>query len=59
MPTATSTLETIGTTIINTTVSFVTTLFSTYWPYILLAIALSGIVAVMYRLVHLGSGKGR
>ena len=59
MPTATSTLDTVGEVIINTTVGFVTTVFTTYWPYILLVIVLSGIVGLMYRLVHTATGKGR
>jgi len=59
MPTATSTLDTVGGVIITTTVSFITTVFTTYWPYILLVIVLSGIVGLMYRLVHVSTGKGK
>jgi H+/Cl- antiporter ClcA len=59
MPTATSTLATLGEVIVNTTVSFVTTVFTTYWPYVLLAIVLGGIVALMYRLVHLSTGRSK
>jgi hypothetical protein len=35
MPTATSTLATLGTVIINTVVDLATVVFTTYWPYIL------------------------
>jgi hypothetical protein len=35
MPTATSTLATLGGVIINTVVALATTIFTTYWPYIL------------------------
>jgi hypothetical protein len=35
MPSATSTLATLGGTIINTVVSLAQVIFTTYWPYIL------------------------
>lgn len=59
MPTATSTLNTLGEVIVNTTISFVTTVFTTYWPYVLLVIVLGGIIGLMYRLTHIATGKGR
>jgi hypothetical protein len=59
MPTASSTLATLGEVIVNTTVSFVTTVFTTYWPYVLLVIVLGGIIGLMYRLTHIATGKGR
>ena len=59
MPTATSTLDSLGTIIINTGVAFLETIFGTYWPYYLLAIALTGLVAVVYKLMHVGSGGAR
>lgn len=59
VPTATSTLDTLGGVIINTVVSFATTVFTTYWPYALLAIVLSAVIGIGYRIVHLGGGKGR
>ena len=59
MPTATSTLATLGETIVNTTVEFVTTVFSTYWPYVLLVIVLGGLIGLMYRLTHISTGRGK
>jgi hypothetical protein len=35
MPSATSTLATIGGVIVNTVVDLATVIFTTYWPYIL------------------------
>lgn len=35
MPTASSTLATLGTVIVNTVVDLATVIFTTYWPYIL------------------------
>jgi len=59
MPTASSTLDTLGTTIVTTTVDFVTTIFTTYWPYVLLVIVLSGVISLMYRLTHIATGRGK
>lgn len=59
MPTATSTLATIGEVIINTTVGFITTVFTTYWPYVLLVIVLGGIVGLAYKLTHLSTGRSK
>ena len=35
MPSATTTLSTLGTTIVDTGVGLAQTIFTTYWPYIL------------------------
>lgn len=59
MPSATSTLDTLGGAIITTTISFVTTVITTYWPFILVFIVLSGLIGLAYRFAHLGAGKGK
>jgi hypothetical protein len=59
MPTATSTLDTIMETIVNTTVGLATTVFTTYWPYVLIIGIISGLIVVFTRFTHLGTGKGR
>jgi phage-related minor tail protein len=56
-PSATSTLDTIMTVIINTTVSLATTIFTNYWPYILVFGIIAGLVAVFAKFVHLGGKK--
>jgi ABC-type Na+ efflux pump permease subunit len=57
VPSATSTLDTLMEVIIGTTVSLATTVFTTYWPYLLVFGVLAGIVGLMYRFVRLGTGK--
>jgi hypothetical protein len=57
MPTATSTLDTIMTVVVNTTVSLATTIFTTYWPYILVIGIIGALVAGFARLAHLGTGR--
>ena len=59
MPSASSTLSTIMTVIVDTTVAFATTVFTTYWPYVLVVIIISGLIGVFYKLVHLGTGRGK
>lgn len=59
VPTATSTLATIMESVINTTVGLVTTIFETYWPYILIIGVISGLVAAFVRFTHIGTGRGR
>jgi hypothetical protein len=54
VPTATSTLSTIMGVIISTTVSLATTIFTTYWPYILVIGVIIGLIAWFKRLVHSG-----
>jgi len=56
MPTASSTLDTLGTTIVNTGVGLAQTIFTTYWPYILvfgviisLAIWVKRLIGVSHR----------
>jgi len=59
VPSATSTLDTIMSSVIETTVGLVTTIFSTYWPYILIIGVISGLVAAFVKFTHIGTGKGR
>lgn len=54
VPDATSTLSTIMGVIIGTTVSLATTIFTTYWPYILVIGVIIGLIAWFKRLVHSG-----
>lgn len=53
-PSATSTLDTIMTSIISTTVSLATTIFTTYWPYVLVFGIITGLVVIFGRFLHLG-----
>lgn len=53
-PSATDTLESIMTVIINTTVSLATTIFTDYWPYILVFGVIAGLVGVFSRFIHRG-----
>lgn len=57
MPTASATLDTLGGTIINTSVSLATTVITTYWPYILVFAVLSALIALGSRFAHLGTAK--
>lgn len=54
IPDATTTLSTIMGVIIGTTVSLATTIFTTYWPYILVIGVIIGLIAWFKRLVHSG-----
>jgi hypothetical protein len=54
MPSATSTLATLGTVIINTMVDLATTVFTTYWPYFLVVGVLIGLTFLARRLIHVG-----
>jgi len=53
MPVATDTLATLGTVIINTGIGIATTIFTTYWPYVLVFGVLLGIVIWVKRVVRL------
>lgn len=53
-PSATTTLDSIMTVIINTTVSLATTIFTNYWPYILVFGVISVLVGIFGRFIHLG-----
>jgi hypothetical protein len=55
MPAATSTLSTIMTVVVNTTVDLATTVFTTYWPYILVIGVLSALIVWFKRLVFVGA----
>jgi hypothetical protein len=59
MPTATSTLATIMASVVNTTVDLATTIFTTYWPYVLVIGIIAGLVGVFARFTHIGIGRGR
>ena len=54
MPTATSTLNTLGGVIINTTVSLATVIFTTYWPYILVFGVIISLAIWGKRLIGIG-----
>jgi len=57
--TASSTLATIMDSVISTTVDLATTVFTVYWPYVLVIGIIAGLIGVFARLTHLGTGKGR
>jgi hypothetical protein len=54
-PTATSTLNTIMGTVINTTVELATTVFSTYWPYVLVIGIIAALVVAFKKFAHIGA----
>lgn len=54
MPSATSTLATLGGVIITTIVDLATVVFTTYWPYFLVVGVLVGLVALGYRVLRIG-----
>ena len=54
MPSATSTLATLGGVIITTIVDLATTVFTTYWPYFLVVGVLVSLVGLGYRLLRIG-----
>lgn len=57
VPTATSTMDSIMGVIITTTVELATTLFTTYWPYVLVFGIIAGLVGVFARFLHVGQKK--
>jgi hypothetical protein len=59
MPSASSTLATVMGSVVTTTVDLVTTVITTYWPYILVIGILGALVAVFTRFAHLGTGGHR
>jgi len=59
MPTASSTLATIMGVVVTSTVDLATTVFTTYWPYVLVIGIIGGLIAVFARLTHLGTGRGK
>lgn len=59
MPTASSTLSTIMGVVVSSTVDLATTVFTTYWPYVLVIGIIGGLIGVFSRLTHLGTGKGK
>lgn len=52
-PSATSTLDSLMTVIINTTVSLATTIFTNYWPYILVFGVITTLIVIFSRFLHL------
>lgn len=54
MPSATSTLATLGGVIINTMVDLATVIFTTYWPYFLVVGVLVGLTFLAKRLIGIG-----
>jgi hypothetical protein len=54
---ATSTLDSIMSTIISTTVGLATTIFTTYWPYVLVFGIIAGLVGVFARFLKIGGKK--
>lgn len=54
MPSATSTLDTIGGTMITTMVSLATTVFTTYWPYFLVVGVLISLGYLAKRFIGIG-----
>jgi len=59
VPSASSTLDSIMETVVNTTVSLVTIVFTTYWPYVLIVGIISGLVGLFVKFAHLGTGRGK
>lgn len=54
MPSATTTLDTIGGTVITTGVGLAQTVFTTYWPYFLVGGVIVGLVYFVKRLIGAG-----
>lgn len=54
MPSATSTLSTLATVVVNTGVDLATVIFQTYWPYVLVFGVLISIAVWIKRAVHMG-----
>jgi hypothetical protein len=54
MPSATSTLDTLGGVIITTVVDLATVIFTTYWPYVLVFGVLIALAAFGKRLIGIG-----
>lgn len=59
MPTASSTLATLMGVIVSSTVDLATTVFTTYWPYVLIIGIIGALVGVFARLTHLGTGRAK
>lgn len=55
MPSATSTLSEIGAIIVNTTVDLAKTIFTEYWPYLLIIGVIAGLVVAFKKLVGIGT----
>jgi len=57
MPSATSTLATLGGVVINTMVDLATVVFTTYWPYFLVGGVLIGLVFLAKRVIGIGGRR--
>jgi hypothetical protein len=44
---------------VTTVVDLITTIITTYWPYIIVFSVLGALIAMLFRAAHLGTGKGR
>lgn len=55
MPSATSTLSTLGGEVVNTTVNLATVVIQEYWPYILVVGILTALVIGLKKLVFVGT----
>lgn len=56
MATATSTMDTLFTAILNPFIDILTHVFTSYWPYIIAFIVLSGIVGLFISFTHRVTG---
>jgi hypothetical protein len=54
MPSAVATLSTLGTVVINTGISVATTIFTTYWPYVLVFGVLLSLAIFVKRTIKMG-----
>jgi hypothetical protein len=55
MPSATSTLDTLGGSIVSTTVNLATTVIETYWPYILVVGVITALAVALKKFVFVGA----
>lgn len=57
MPTATDTLASIMGSVVTTSVSLLTTVITTYWPYVLVFGILAALIGLFTKFAHLGTGR--
>lgn len=55
MPSASSTLAELGTIIVTAFVDLATTVFTDYWPYVLIAGVITGLVVAGKKLIGIGT----
>ena len=46
-------------TVVSSSVDLATTVFTTYWPYVLVIGIIAGLIGVFARLTHIGTGRGK